>query len=63
MSADVISATLHYDNGGFASVDAYVADNTDGSYTVSYTPVHASSTCQLTVFINGTHVEGVHLPL
>jgi len=57
LGGDVIASTLSYDNG-FAPVDAHVVDNTDGSYTVSYTPVHASSLCKLTVFVNGTHVEG-----
>lgn len=48
LGGDAVSATLNYANG-YPSLDAHVLDNTDGTYTVSYTPLHASSHCILQV--------------
>ena len=57
LGGDVVSAMLSYDDG-FPPMEAHVMDNTDGTYTLAYTPMHASSACKLDVLINGTHVQG-----
>jgi hypothetical protein len=57
LGGDAVSATLDYAYG-YPSLDAYVMDNTDGSYTVSYTPLHASTACTLSVRESGAHIDG-----
>jgi hypothetical protein len=57
LGGDAVSATLDYANG-YPSLDAYVLDNTDGTYTVSYTPLHASAHCTLQVRVREMGVHG-----